>query len=195
MRRLVLLTIISIAIAFSGCKKKDAKKEGDDKDKTPMAMTAAMKPVVDETKPMAPPVPKKRGWDDWVSDMKSADPKVRAKAIDSIGNSRNKKAGPILVAALSDPNTKVRFNAASWFSDHPSPEGVKPLLAFWNDKALAKMGASDQRLIRRAIIRALGASGDKSAIKSLKKWKKNKKLKDLKEVITDTLKKAKKKSK
>jgi HEAT repeat protein len=77
----------------------------------------------------------------------ASSPEVRRLLVELVGKLEDRRASKLLLAALGDPDPRVRSEAARTLGDGAFPEAVRPLMA-------AKSGDSEPE-VRQAAARAL----------------------------------------
>ena len=91
-------------------------------------------------------------------DAKTDDPRIRQYLSMVLGNLGDRRATPLLVAALDDPTQETRIYAALALGRLRDPAAVPALL---------KAFSSDERDVRKAAAYALGEIGDRRAVEPL----------------------------
>jgi HEAT repeat protein len=91
-------------------------------------------------------------------DAKTDDPRIRQYLSMVLGNLGDRRATPLLVAALGDPTEETRIYAALALGRLHDPAAVPPLV---------KTFSSDERDVRKAAAYALGEIGDRRAVEPL----------------------------
>jgi len=68
-----------------------------------------------------------------IARLKAADPDVRQRAAEALGNTKDRRAVEPLIATLKDPFSNVRRSAVDALGDIKDPRAVEPLIAVLRD--------------------------------------------------------------